>query len=54
LFEGIKTINLSRAFEYFLLLRSLFRSLYKRKIILAAITAPRARQLAYAKDKIEM
>ncbi|KAL2786718.1 cytochrome P450 [Aspergillus keveii] len=53
LFDDIKITNLSRAFEYFPLLRSRFRSLYKRQMIPSAITAPRARQVAYAKDEIE-
>ncbi|KAK3045564.1 hypothetical protein LTR09_012861 [Extremus antarcticus] len=52
-FGGVQAITFQRSFEYFPLLRTLFRNCYKYKILPSRLSEPRRKMVEYASNKIE-
>ncbi|KAI5458350.1 benzoate 4-monooxygenase cytochrome P450 [Mariannaea sp. PMI_226] len=52
-FSGVKAITFIRSFEYFPLLRSLFRNFYKYQILPSRLSEPRRKMVQYATNKIQ-
>ena len=52
-FGGVKAITFIRSFEYFPLLRTLFRNFYKYKLLPSRLSEPRRKMVEYASNKIE-